>query len=107
MLEGPITTECFLANVDQILPHAARGPDGDPHNLSSEKNEEAACLIEGAGARLPLLPPYSPDLNSLEMTFATLKELMRQAQTSTDNALGRHSRAVRPRKNSTFLQACA
>ncbi|WP_157644311.1 transposase [Bradyrhizobium sp. WSM2793] len=35
--------------------------------MSSQKNEEAACLIAGAGARLLFLPPYSPDLNTIEI----------------------------------------
>ncbi|MBP0114942.1 hypothetical protein [Bradyrhizobium vignae] len=47
--DGPINAECFLAYVEQTLsPRAAPGQHGDPHNLSSRKNEEAACLIAGA-----------------------------------------------------------
>ncbi|MEZ2146384.1 transposase [Bradyrhizobium sp. DN5] len=54
--------------------------------MSSQKNEEAACLIAGAGARLLFLPPYSPDLNTIEMAFAILEELLRQAQARTVDA---------------------
>jgi hypothetical protein len=35
----------------------------------SHKNEEAAHLIASVGARLLFLPPYSPDLNPIEMVF--------------------------------------
>src|ERR1700739_2924250 len=78
VLDGPINAECFLAYVEQILVPVLR--EGDTvilDNLSSHKNEEAARRIAGAGARLLLLPPYSPDLNPIEMAFATLKELLR------------------------------
>ncbi|MCK1596912.1 IS630 family transposase, partial [Bradyrhizobium sp. 164] len=76
VLDGPINAECFFAYVEQVLVPALR--EGDTvilDNLSSHKNEAAARLIAGAGARLLFLPPYSPDLNPIEMAFAKLKEL--------------------------------
>src|SRR5450756_2328336 len=36
-------------------------------------------LIEAAGAQLRYLPPYSPDLNPIEMAFAKLKSHLRKA----------------------------
>jgi transposase len=33
--------------------------------------------IEAAGAKLLYLPPYSPDLNPIEMAFAKFKSLLR------------------------------
>jgi transposase len=56
-------------------------------NLSSHKDDKAARLIASAGARLLFLPPYSPDLNPIEMAFAKFKELLRQAQARTVDAL--------------------
>jgi transposase len=41
------------------------------HNLSSHKGPRARQLIETAGARLLLLPPYSPDFNPIENAFAS------------------------------------
>jgi len=41
--------------------------------LSSHKNKEAERLIADAGACLLFLPPYSPDLNPIEMAFAKFK----------------------------------
>jgi transposase len=35
--------------------------------------------IEATGARLWLLPPYSPDLNPIEQSFAKLKAHLRKA----------------------------
>src|SRR6188508_1386070 len=49
--------------------------------------DEALRLIADAGACLLFLPPYSPDLNPIEMAFAKFKELLRQAQARTVDAL--------------------
>lgn len=76
LLDGPINAECFFAYVEQILiPVLRKGDTAILDNLSSHKNDEAARLIAGAGARLLFLPPYSPDLNPIEMAFAKFKEL--------------------------------
>ncbi|RXH04037.1 IS630 family transposase, partial [Bradyrhizobium guangzhouense] len=88
VLDGPINAECFFAYVEQILVPALR--EGDTvilDNLSSHKNEAARRLIADAGASLLFLPPYSPDLHPIEMAFAKLKELLRQAQARTVDAL--------------------
>ena len=41
------------------------------------------------GARLLFLPPYSPDLNPIEMAFAKLKALLRARAIRTIDALWR------------------
>jgi transposase len=56
-------------------------------NLSSHKGVAARALIEAAGAELVFLPPYSPDLNPIELAFAKLKELLRKAAERTRDAL--------------------
>ena len=43
------------------------------------KRAEVGLAIEAAGARLLYLPPYSPDLNPIEMAFAKLKAALRKA----------------------------
>ena len=43
-----------------------------------------------AGARLWFLPPYSPDLNPIEQTFAKIKHWMRDAQKRTVEDTWRH-----------------
>jgi transposase len=47
-------------------------------------------MIQGAGARLWYLPPYSPDLNPIEQTFAKIKRWMRLAQKRTIEDTWRH-----------------
>ncbi len=52
-------------------------------NLPAHKVARVRDAIEPAGAILLYLPPYSPDLNSIEMLFAKLKALLRQAAERT------------------------
>ena len=56
-------------------------------NLSSHKGAQAQALVEACGARLLFLPPYSPDLNPIEMAFAKLKHLLRRAGERTREGL--------------------
>ena len=48
-------------------------------NLSSHKLPAIREAIEGAGAELLYLPPYSPDFNPIEQLFAKLKAALRKA----------------------------
>jgi transposase len=45
--------------------------------LSSHKVAGVRQAIEGAGACLLYLPPYSPDLNPIWQVFAKLKDMLR------------------------------
>jgi transposase len=56
-------------------------------NLPAHKIAGVRTLIEAAGAILLYLPPYSPDLNPIEMAFAKLKALLRKAAERTLDAL--------------------
>lgn len=59
-------------------------------NLGSHKSAGLRSLIKAAGARLWYLPPYSPDLNPIEQTFAKIKHWMRSAQKRTVDDICRH-----------------
>jgi hypothetical protein len=56
-------------------------------NLPAHKIAQVRALIEAAGAILLYLPPYSPDLNPIEMAFAKLKALLRKAAERSVDAL--------------------
>jgi transposase len=56
-------------------------------NLPAHKPEEVRTIIEAAGATLRYLPPYSPDLNPIELSFAKLKAHLRKAEERTIPAL--------------------
>jgi transposase len=49
-------------------------------NLAMHKQPEVRAAILGAGAHLRFLPPYSPDLNPIELAFAKLKAFIRAAR---------------------------
>ena len=56
-------------------------------NLPAHKVAGVRAMIEKAGAMLLYRPPYSPDLNPIEMMFAKLKALLRKAKERTVDKL--------------------
>jgi transposase len=84
VLDGPMNGPAFLAYVEQVLaPSLAPGETVVMDNLPAHKVGGVRTAIEAAGARLRLLPPYSPDFNPIELAFATLKALLRRAAART------------------------
>ena len=90
VLDGPMTGAAFLAYVQQVLiPTLRHGDIVVLDNLPAHKTAEVRAAIQAPGAQLFLLPPYSPDLNPIEMVFAKLKPLLRQAKERTVDGLWR------------------
>lgn len=88
VIDGPMNGEVFLAYVrQQLVPTLRRGDTVILDNLSSHKKAGVREAIEAAGAQVVYLPPYSPDLNPIELAFAKLKSLLRQAAARTVNEL--------------------
>jgi transposase len=58
-------------------------------NLSAHKVAGVREAIGAAGASVLYLPPYSPDLNPIELAFAKLKWLVRSAAERTVDGLWR------------------
>lgn len=80
VIDGPVNAEIFLAWVIQfLLPTLRRGDIVVLDNLGSHKRAAVRRAIRSVGAHLLFLPPYSPDLNPIEMVFAKLKTLLRKA----------------------------
>ena len=80
VFDGPINGASFLAWVVQFLvPTLRPGDIVVLDNLGSHKGVAVRRAIRQAGAHLLFLPPYSPDLNLIEMMFAKLKTLLRKA----------------------------
>ena len=66
--------DVFLAFVRQVLvPELQKGDIVVMDNLSSHKVEGVRQAIEDAGAKLVYLPPYSPDMNPIELCWAKMK----------------------------------
>jgi transposase len=90
VLDGPMDRAAFTEYVRQVLvPELRPGDIVILDNLPGHKGEEAAELVEACGAKLLFLPPYSPDLNPIEMLFSKLKTLLRKAERRTRDALWR------------------
>lgn len=88
IVDGPMNGEVFLAYVRQhLVPTLQPGDTVILDNLSSHKRAGVREAIEATGARLEYLPPYSPDLNPIELAFAKLKALLRQAAARTIESL--------------------
>ena len=88
VLDGAMDGKAFLAYVQQVLVPTLK--DGDlvvMDNLASHKRAGVRESIEAAGARLLYLPPYSPDLNPIELAFSKLKSLLRTSAERTVDAL--------------------
>jgi len=78
VVDGAVNAEVFEAFVKQVLvPELRPGDVVVMDNLSSHKRPRTHALIASAGAELLYLPPYSPDLNPIEMVFAKIKQLLR------------------------------
>jgi transposase len=87
-IDGTINGRLFLAWVEQHLAPALR--PGDivvMDNLSSHKVTGVREAIERVGAELRYLPPYSPDLNPIELAFSKLKKLLREGAARTIDKL--------------------
>ncbi len=76
--DGATDTELFVTFVrEALLPTLWAGQVVVLDNLSSHKSPLVKQLIESAGCRLLRLPPYSPDLNPIEMAISKVKALLR------------------------------
>lgn len=81
VFDGAIDGPSFLAYIEQILvPTLVPGDIVIADNLGAHKVAGVRRAIERAGARLWYLPPYSPDLNPIELCFAKLKAIVRAAR---------------------------
>lgn len=78
VLENAITSDNFRSFVQGLLNHMNKWPLPNSVLVVDDASiHKAACireLVEECGARLLYLPPYSPDLNPVELAFPTIKK---------------------------------
>lgn len=88
VVDGAVNADIFESFVEHVLlPELRPGDVVIMDNLSSHKRARTRELIESTGAQLEFLPPYSPDLNPIEMVFSKLKQLLRSLGLRTRDAL--------------------
>lgn len=84
VLDGAMNGDVFVAYAEQVLVPVPRAGDVVVmDNLSSHKRAAAVRAIEGAGCSVVYVPPYSPDLNPIELAFAKIKARLRAAELRT------------------------
>ena len=109
LIDGPIDGESFRTYVERVLvPTLRPGDIVVMDNLGSHKGKIVRELIRAAGAKLFLLPKYSPDLNPIEQMFAKLKHLLRKANARTVDAIctaiGEILRAFTPQECANYFR---
>ena len=78
-VDGATDTASFVEFVRQgLIPRLRPGQVVVLDNLSPHRCGQVDELIESAGARVLRLPPYSPDLNPIEMAISKMKQLLRK-----------------------------
>ena len=107
VVDGAVNGDVFEAFVEQVLvPGLEPGDVVIMDNLSSHKRVRTRELIESAGAELVFLPPYSPDLNPIEMVFSKIKQRLRTLACRTKDALWQSMQSVLDTVTPTDAQNC-
>lgn len=106
VVDGAMNSEMFTLYIEtQLVPRLRKGDVVILDNLSSHKAPGAADAMRAIGAWFLFLPPYSPDLNPIEMAFSKLKALIRKAAArNLGSALGSHRLGLRPLLRRGVLQ---
>ena len=74
-LKGPHFVDYITNN---LAPTLQKGDTVIMDNLRCHKMDGVRKAIEGSGAELVYLPPYSPDLNPIEMLWSKIKAILRK-----------------------------
>ena len=61
-------------------------------NVSFHTSECIETLIQSTGAKLVLLPPYSPDFNPIEMMWSKIKDILKKLEPRT---MKQYERAIK------------
>lgn len=80
VIDCPMNRKTFDVYIEtQLAPTLNKGDVVILDNLSSHKSPKAKQILKDIGAWFLFLPPYSPDLNPIEMAFSKLKAHLRKA----------------------------
>ena len=87
-VEGPTDGAAFETYIEHfLLPTLKDGQVVVMDNLQVHKSKRVRELIEGRGASVLFLPPYSPDFSPIEETFSKVKGILRRIGARTREAL--------------------
>jgi len=84
IVNAPMNMQIFEVYVEtQLAPELSKGDVVILDNVAFHKSKRAEELVRERGAWLLFLPPYSPDLNPIEMAYSKLKTLLRKRAART------------------------
>jgi transposase len=87
-VEGGTDADVFEAFVEQVLARKLRPGDIVVlDNVGAHKPDKVREIVRERGARLLFLPPYSPDLNPIELCWSKLKAALKDFGARTREAL--------------------
>jgi transposase len=70
VIDRPMNRRIFETYVEtELAPTLPKGGVVSLDNLRAQKSQKAEKIIAEKGAWMLFLPPYSPDLNPIEMAF--------------------------------------
>ena len=109
--DGATDTDTFVAFVREgLAPTLEPGQVVIMDNLPAHRTSTVDELIESAGCYVLRLPPYSPDLNPIEMAISKVKALLRKAERRTIDALqaaiGDALACVTPEDATAYVKHC-
>jgi len=88
VFEGALNGDIFQVYIAQLLaPSLKPGDIVIMDNLSSHKVSGIIQTIEAVGASVMFLPPYSPDLNPIELMWSKIKAILRKLKVRDKNLL--------------------
>lgn len=88
VISGAMDRDAFDTYVEKVLiPELKPSSVVILDNLATHKSDKAAKLLKAHGCWFLFLPPYSPDLNPIEMAFSKLKAHLRRIGARTFDQL--------------------
>lgn len=110
IVNAPMNMQIFEIYVEtQLAPELSKGDVVILDNVAFHKSKRAEELVRERGAWLLFLPPYSPDLNPIEMAYSKLKTLLRKRAARTfdeiSDALGDICDLFNPSQCLNFFKA--
>lgn len=110
VIDGAMDGDAFVEYIKtQLAPTLNQGDVVVLDNLPAHKRQDAGKAVRQRGAWLLFLPPYSPDMNPIELAFSKLKaHLKRLAPRTVDElwkATGKICDLFTPQECANFFKA--
>jgi transposase len=110
-VDGGTSADVFKVFVEQVLtPTLPPGAIVVMDNAGAHKATRVLEAFAAAGVEVRFLPPYSPELNPIELAWAKLKRLLKDAKARTrealDAAIGAIADAISPSDACGWFRHC-